>query len=372
MIVYPKHLAQRLEAKTGLSDITEFVEIAFFASLLREERREIVCQLVLDHEGTLTNEPKEWHRWRVIRFAVPVSLTTKSLAKHAALAERPGEYLFVEKQGGNYVIAGVSREPATSIGGPRALNVRIAGPGSLIFYQGDSEMLSYDQGETREPLPWFIGRPESRSATQHIRDALHQEDELVASFVLKELALELIQRRHGGLIAIMDGDRRDYVNTQAQFLKDPIEYGEIAMDMYQWGAVAGQADAYDEPNPAAEAEFKRATAVYEETRALIGNMSACDGAVLLTPALAVLGFRAQLRGEAPAEVYELGKDGGFHPFDIQLRGTRHRSAAAFVNSGRQRIALVASADGPVAAMFQTEDRRVVYWRIRERYGLWDF
>lgn len=83
----------------------------------------------------------------------------------------------------------------------------------------------------------------------------------------------------------------------------------------------------------------------------IAGLTAVDGAVLLTDQYEVLGFGAKImrrRGRAPVEQVRMSEpiEGGIAALVLpeQLGGTRHLSAAQFIQDQRDAVALVASQD----------------------------
>ena len=97
----------------------------------------------------------------------------------------------------------------------------------------------------------------------------------------------------------------------------------------------------------------------------IAGLTAVDGAVILTDQHELLGFGAKIarrRGWAQVEQVTVTEpiDGGVaslvHP--EQLGGTRHLSAAQFVQDQREAIALVASQDGRFT-IFEWSDREAM-------------
>jgi hypothetical protein len=101
----------------------------------------------------------------------------------------------------------------------------------------------------------------------------------------------------------------------------------------------------------------------------IGQLSAVDGAVVVDDQLHLIDFGTKIVADEPRKYFEqeIEVEGETEkPIDA-VGGTRHRSAAAFVDCRHDAVAFVASHDGPLSLfVYDTEKKAVVRWRHLER------
>lgn len=377
-ILYPKSVAPMLiDAIPGctLPQIESLVEVLFFASLLREEGHDLTFNVVypgLFEAAHPTPERQHgWAPWHAIDFATPDLFTPSNVAKHALLAHSDSEYLIVHAMDDTLKITGVGHQADLPWFGDRLLTARVVHAGSIRFFYGSKEILSYSSGAVESIFPWPFAAP--LRALNDVTAALGAMTELAAdkrefaSAALNMLSTELIRRRHGGIIAVLSQDDLQKNSTfGAQRLTSPLDFGATFAKSWEASTVNGNKEepAEDEKLYAQDASLSCARAL-----GFIGGMTTVDGAVLATPALSVVGFRAKL--PAPdwiPKVMRRTADGTLEHMDMTLTGMRHRSAACFVGETPGRIVLIRSADGPAAAMFQDDGGEVIYWPIRDTYG----
>lgn len=102
---------------------------------------------------------------------------------------------------------------------------------------------------------------------------------------------------------------------------------------------------------------------YTSTAKTIGQLTAIDGATVLSKIFVVLGFGAKIKAVGnPPDMLEridpvIEPEISKVPF-LEIGGTRHRSAAQFVQDNPGSLALVASQDGRVTLFGGVEDSRV--------------
>lgn len=94
--------------------------------------------------------------------------------------------------------------------------------------------------------------------------------------------------------------------------------------------------------------------VVESTR-LIAGLAGCDGAVVITDDLRLVGFGAEIRStmNEGSKIYEVTQELGDNKTlcDIEQFGMRHRSALKLVSQKNDCIALVVSQDGPISGVW---------------------
>lgn len=100
----------------------------------------------------------------------------------------------------------------------------------------------------------------------------------------------------------------------------------------------------------------------EATR-FVAQLSGCDGAIVISDDLQLVGFgaeiRAELRGGVPVVevVREMSRQ--YKTLDIEQFGLRHRSAVKLVSQEPEHQVLVISQDGPISAVWYDEGQVLV-------------
>jgi hypothetical protein len=155
------------------------------------------------------------------------------------------------------------------------------------------------------------------------------------SDVLQRIALSMRAHRRGGTLLVVPASS----DSWAQSLADPIahraapHYTELSATTRKYRANGGS---------------RRLANVVDA----VGGLTAVDGATVVTDDLEVIGFGAKIRrreGAAPVAnvlMLDLAGVAGSTPVPIwALGGTRHQSAAQFVQDQPGAIALVSSQEG---------------------------
>jgi hypothetical protein len=376
---YPVDVAKALARELGEAappQLEQLVEGLFFASLLREEGHDLTFNVVYPGVFDPTHPTPErvhgWKPWHAVDFETPYDFTSANVAKCALLAQGNGEYLIVHCAADQLLITGVGhmQELRWYRHGDALLTVRVVGAGALRFFYGSREIAFYAGGNHVPLVSWPFMHPVPASAD--IVEAMGNMSKIVqdkntfVSYALHMLSSEVIRRRHGGVIAILNQvDAASMRTFDASWLKPPLKFGEMVTSYWEAAMVEGS-----QKNPSDDeiADVQNATAERDRALSIIGRMSTLDGAVLATSALTIVGFRTKLPApDRTPLVMRVTADGRLEEFDLKLKGTRHRSAACFVANAPCRIALIASADGPAGAMFQDADGHVVYHPVRDSY-----
>jgi hypothetical protein len=377
-VSYPSDVAKKLAIAipdNRLPHLEHLVEALFFASFLREEGQDLAFNIVYPGVFDVNHPTPErvhgWEPWHVVDFAIPEPLNPSSLAKYALLAGGDGEYLVVHCFGEELMITGVGYLEQLRWFNDKLLTVRVAKAGVLRVFYGANEVVSYASGNIDPLVRWPFVSPRVALGdvvmTLGAMIDIETDKRALASGALHMLSSELIRRGHGGIIAILGKDDVDIAIFGAQKLKAPLEFGSAFVGRWEASMVEGSTE---NPDDDLVAEAERAATECARSLSVIGRMTTVDGAVLATPALAIVGFRAKLPApDVTPPVLKVNADGSTESIDMMLKGTRHRSAACFVEQAPRRIALIASADGPAAAMFQDDAGKVLYWPVRDSYGI---
>ncbi|MBL8240824.1 MAG: hypothetical protein JNM66_25615 [Bryobacterales bacterium] len=284
--------------------IEEMIDAGFWASLRREEG--------FTPAISLTYLPPE-HAVQPILFDRRIPLQPASLARLAPAVERPGIHLGVSPGAdGSLSVWGAIRALP-----PACFVLEVVAPGLLVVKQpGDDDSLKFAnivvlEGDQAKFLSTAASAPPDSPA---IIKTLLGLDNVAAAFV--ELAVSMRKHRRGGALLVVPAAS----GAWRESIVHPMTY---------------QIDGLGIPGI--------------ETTA---GLTAVDGATIVTSKLELLAFGAKIarREGAPrvdqvaaSELIEGAEVQIIHP--TQLGGTRHLSAAQFVQDQRDAVALVASQDG---------------------------
>ena len=290
--------------QTNPAAIEEMIDAGFWASLRREEGFTPAISLAY-----LTPEQST----HPILFDRRIPLHPASLARLSPAVERPGIHLGVSPgaDGALSVWGAVRALPAD------CFVLEVVAPGLLVVKQpGDDDSFKFAniavlEGDQAKFLSTAASAPPDSPA---IVKTLLGLDESAATLV--ELAVSMRKHRRGGALLVVPAAHDDWRES----IVHPMAY---------------------------QIDGPRAADI--ETTA---GLTAVDGATIITSRLELLAFGAKItrREGAPrvdqvaaAELIEGAEVQIIHP--TQLGGTRHLSAAQFVQDQRDAVALVASQDG---------------------------
>ena len=367
----------------GNALLREMIEVAFVASLKREEGREIGFALAF-----VPREETERTRWlhgphvEVAPFECPQPLTAESIAKLAPACDPDLGVLMVDSQDGSdddYCVWGMMFHGAplrylTSISvhlgelsaqRPEILTITTAAPGSLAISRGMCRIGRFVLGEfmRAEPSP-FVHRALGQFVRAYLEDCRvgldSGDDEQArlrgdhAFFAALEHLLEQVRKRgHGGAVILIPQSAHASARADARIrheLKHDLQMEKCFDLMHKYARyIAGLA---------------AAKAALRERLEFLAQLACRDGALLLRGALRPIGFGATLSaatwagdvlpGPAPYAVDE-------KPLDLGKLGDRHNSAANFVAAHPGCIAFVISQDGPIRAFMRQREGPLLYW-----------
>jgi len=313
------------------SDVEGIIEAAFWASLRREEGFE-------PHISLAFLRPE--HTVSPLMFERPIALGAAALAKLAPAVERPGIHLGVWRGEGGLSVWGTTRHIPTYV-----FVLEVIDPGLLVVkhrrteaskfvnvlvLQGDQIKL-VDEGASAVPdcpplLTSMLGLPLRNSDIDNMN-------------VLVELAVSMRAHKRGGSLLVVPGDSdawRESILQPAGYALSP-RFSELARLVR------------DQESQRHDRQWQDAMHRAVET---IAGLTAVDGATLISDRYDVLAFGAKIaRRDGWTRVQEMiatepiegSAPTSVHP--AELGGTRHLSAAQFVQDQRDSLALVASQDG---------------------------
>ncbi|NML66559.1 hypothetical protein HHL22_15225 [Hymenobacter sp. RP-2-7] len=322
--------AQQLPPTPSAALIEAVIDIAFWASLRREEGRPPRISLTLLGPAD-TAQP--------LLFGHPLRLTPDNLTKLAPAVEHPGIHLGVSYEpadGSLYVWGTVSEVP------PVGFVLEVVEPGLLVVKhrRADGFGKFVNVAVLRGDLVKLVDEHNAGLAEMpELRDSLPPDPDPTAPVVvLVELGRVMRTHGRGALVLLVPPGSDAWQASLVQPLSYPIE-----------PAYQGVAELLAAPvahGPDWSAELLRHIEI-------IGGFTAVDGATVLTRGrLALLAFGAKVArrdGSTPVEEMVLTEPvlgstpQRMHP--AKLGGTRHLAAAQFVHDQHDGVALVASQDG---------------------------
>jgi hypothetical protein len=326
------------------------IDAAFWASLRREEGYVPKISLVVLPPERTANP---------LRFERPLPLTASALSRVAPAVERAGIHLGVWRDGGDLCVWGTLRAVPTftfvlEVSAPGLLVVKHHRGGdagkfvNVAVLEGDSIKIVDERASTLPDCPPLLtsllgfnslayASVRRGAAADPEEDSTDPEESVN---VLVQIAVSMRAHGRGGLLLVVPSQSDDWrasiVQPVLYALQPP--FAELATLMHETGQ-----------------EMQRERPWQEELARVIdgvAGVTAVDGATVMTNDFALLAFGAKIarrRGAAPVERVMVTEpiEGGtaevVHP--TALGGTRHLSAAQFVQDQRDATAFVASQDG---------------------------
>lgn len=328
-----------------VADIEALIDVAFWASLLREEQStpKISLAFMPPSEGT------------ALMFAGTMPFTAQALTKLAPAVERPGLHLGIWRDGsGGYCIWGVTRAVP-----PFSLVVEVVAPGLLVIKESRTVGAKYANLAVLEgnririidhDAPLAPNCPADLLAL--LRFDLNDEGEK-SSNILVDLAGSMRQHGRGGSLLIVPSSN----NSWPESIVLPVAYS-VSPPYAKMARLLGMESVKRE-----NSDWQRSI---DRTIQTIAGLTAVDGATLITETYDVLAFGAKIaRRDGQPMVQQIilsepvigNRPVVMHPTEIG--GTRHLSAAQFVQDQPDAIALVASQDGRFTVFAWSQCDRMV-------------
>ena len=337
------HFARRVAAarekgKDNLADVPDaaaieaIVDAAFWASLRREEG--------YTPKISLAFVPPE-RAGGPLRFEQRLPLEAGALSRLAPAVERPGIHLGVWRDGGGLCVWGTTRDV------PRLCFVlEVVAPGLLVIkyrrgretgkfvnvvvLEGDAVKFIDERGTSLPDCPELLAHLLGFGAPEPSSDSVN---------VLVQLAASMRTHGRGGsLLVVPQGSDawRESIVRPINYAAEP-PYSELAELMRRDAA-------------------ERETSLWQESLIdaveMVAGLTAVDGAALINDRYEVVAFGAKIgrrEGGTRVERVVLTEpvigDSALVVTPMQLGGTRHLSAAQFVQDQKGSVALVASQDG---------------------------
>ena len=323
---------QELATEPDAPAVEAIIDAAFWASLRREEGYSPKISLAF-----LSPE----QAGRPLTFERRLPLTPTALARLAPAVERPGIHLCVWRDRGQLCVWGTTRviprlcfvleviEPGLLVVKYR----RGQDPGkfvNVVVLKGDQIKVVDEEGTSLPDCPGLITSLLGFGSPAPKDDSVN---------VLVQLAVSMRAHGRGGSLLVVP------------------QGSEVWRESIVWPVAYSVAPAFSEL-----AELMRRDAEERDRRLwrealldavdAVGGLTAVDGAALITDRFELLAFGAKIgRREGGAQVERVVVtepvvgDAASVVSPAQLGGTRHLSAAQFVQDQRDSVALVASQDG---------------------------
>jgi hypothetical protein len=352
---YAPHLQRQTTLLPDVETIEAIVNVAFWASLRREESYTPRISLAFVCPEHLPEQAAP-----ALFFEHPVPVEPQSLTRLGPAVERPGIHLCVSRRNGDLIVWG-----ATRVLPEFCFVLEVVAPGLLVVkrsrgddsakyvnvavLQGDElkviNQQAADAGDCPKLLPSLLGL--------HIPSELPYDENVLIS-----LAVSMRAHGRGGLLLVVPAGTQSWRES----ILHPVTYA-IAP------AFSGLADLMrDDSGNRTRRRWQEA--LHRIVDAIAG-LTAVDGATIITEGYELLAFGAKIVRRVGCD--QVGSVRVTEPIEGtvaaivepgQLGGTRHLSSAQFVQDQRDAIALVASQDGRFTVFAWSEcERRVQANRI---------
>jgi hypothetical protein len=333
-----------------VNTVQEIIDVAFWASLRREEGRTPRISLAFLPRSVAES---------ALSFARPLSFDPRTLTRIAPAVERPGIHLTIERVGDELQLWGTTRRLP-----PGSFVLEVVQPGLLVIKRRRAEAAGkyanvavLEGDEVMEVSDGRVSVAERQPVISQLLGLDSARSWSDSANVIVQLATSMRAHAHGGTLLIVPASSPSWRTS----LVEPITYEIMPRYREISDLIAERADA------GAELLWR------ERLRRAIDNiagLTAVDGATIINDGYELLAFGAKIRrlvnqqpiqqvitidvaSEAEAELTNIADFGG----------TRHLSAAQFAQDQTDAIALVASQDGRFTAFSWSPIEKIV-WAYR--------
>ncbi|MDF3063897.1 MAG: hypothetical protein K0S06_4006 [Microvirga sp.] len=272
---------------------------------------------------------------------------------------------------------------------PACLLIQVERPGRIRIYQGtfhvatlsDGTIEGYDGISLHLSLHGPANRGLRAMEDDLIRPSIEDEREFYGfeflalwntyAAIVNSISLE----KHGGAVILVPPN----AHLSDEFIK--VKYAQSSLILrsaftsfmnkrHVLGDLIAQQEngvtIRDEVMFHSEMKMREMFFVLVESTRFVAQLSRCDGAIVITDDLKILGFGAEIRAQMNpiAQVFEAVDDYDemnrkYRRIDLEQFGMRHRSAIKLVSHMQDSRALVISQDGPISAVWFEGDKVVV-------------
>jgi hypothetical protein len=391
----------------SLDALIGFLSVAYQASLLNEEGRQVICRLALCHPSALEVQDLFLYGFHFSRFCKQRPFDEQEIRRLSPAATFYRSLMAVTWSSRNgFKIVGTvgtgqwSRDLVADLQGmihtiPNWLIVHIRGPGNLVVYRGSERLATLLNGRVEGhgfdvfASSWMAERfwnvrNESKEISQLDSDLdVHVRPDLLDNFdanFFKRVIREIRDKRHGGTLvfgprSILDkfldpgGPLNAKYRVDAQvssrpykalldklfqrlvFLAKVKQKNSIGwLELIEWGE---------------EIPYSISTQ-YLDLAGWLADMATVDGCLLLDPRFSVLGYGVEIQvpGYETEIVYRaLDSEAEQRvPESAERAGTRHRSAYRLCRDCSECLAVVISQDSMVQFVANVGGQ-VTYWNL---------
>lgn len=369
-----------------LSALRKILEAAYLASAAPEEGRFPSFNILVVPKGTDMRETGA----SPLVFEQPRPVSVAELRRLAPASDLKKSAIWIEFNGSDYVIVGLA-DLGTSwhrarVGltyayrAPHALLVEVDRPGRMKLFQGQYLVATLADGAIAAPagldFDLFLHKAVHEGLVRLMGDFSVPKWEQPRDFesfwftalwnVFAAISKSISLSGHGGTIiiadpadgAVMEAIRIKYSGKfdalRASFI-DFINARNKTADFYEKAEQQDQRVAggvYE-----AEVALTHASDRLVEATRLVARLASCDGAIVMSPDLKLLGFGAEIRAEMEADVgvREIISEmpGRNVECDIEQFGMRHRSAIKLASRSEGAVVLAVSQDGPISGIWRS-------------------
>lgn len=329
------------EVIPDIEHLAQLVDTTFWASFEKEEGRPL--------SFTVAFMQPEQGSERLVVFGEPLPYDVRGLAKLApAIGTAGGALLVGPFARGELKIWGLINNSA------EILNFKVIDPGSVIITYRVLNVAAISRSEAvliRDPLLthssaiWSRFRPGDENSEYDL-----WADPRTGAVLQTVMAMRALG--HGGTLVIVPNS-----DSWQRSVKLPIPYAGDGLFSPFGSSIAELRDVLRDKEKTFQEEMYWRWVISEICRKL-AQLTAVDGATLVTYDLDVIGFGAKLEpapgSQAPSYVVNVDPldhaNWVKHLKPEQLGNTRHQSAARFVAEQKDAIAFVVSQDGEVTAL----------------------
>jgi hypothetical protein len=272
--------------------------------------------------------------------------------------------------------------------GPASLLIQVDRPGRVRVYQGSFHVATLSDGaiEGHDGISLHLSLHEAANRGLHAmrKDLVRPKIEHPKEFYGFEflalwntyaaIANSIAMMKHGGAIVVIPPKTKlsdKYARTK--YAQNSSVLRSAFVSFMNKRHIIGDLMARRENNEVVSNEsFSHAEALYlpffnelvEATR-FVAHLSACDGAIVMSDDLKILGFGVEIRAElrkgtsiveAVDDYDEMNRK--YRRLDLEQFGMRHRSAIKLISRMPNSRALVISQDGPISAVW-SENKKVI-------------
>jgi len=380
--------------------LTQLIDAAYQASLLREEREPVRCRIAL---GSVADFQSDSLTTLIFRNKVP--LTAHEIRKLAGAAGFYRSLLAVEvRENAPLSVWGIVNTGTRWVnrvnGGrlddvplPSNLVLQIIGPGHLVIGSGDFRILETSGGvlltdafdpflskwlpqrfhSVRQSLLQSLPPPAPGELSTRICDSFVKD---AAQSVIRRVLSLVCTRGHGGML-IYVCDQEDAESLAAKWFRFRVFFRQdrgtrrhrnlmerLVRRLLEIGRAQNMTEiTWNDYRRIIDTEVEDLDEALMEFAHLLADFMSVDGAVVLDRAFRVIGFGAEILGDSHVSTIrralDLEADRTIsEPADAS--GTRHRAAYRLVSGVPDVLALVVSQDGAVRFV-ASHNQQLTYW-----------